>query len=147
MSNMTLRRLYRPVGLKELQLILDAHLKTFPPRLDWQPIFYPVLDKAYAIQITRDWNTKDAASGYAGFVTEFDVDAAYLAQFDEHVVGASNHRELWIPAEELEVFNSHIHDVIRITAAFYGEQYKADMTLQNRINQLLDSEQNFLSGQ
>jgi hypothetical protein len=137
---MTLLRLYRPVGLKELQLILDADLKSFPPRLDWQPIFYPVLNKEYAIQIARDWNTKDAASSYAGFVTEFDVDASYLAQFDEHIVGANNHRELWIPAEELETFNSHIHEIIRVTAAFYGKEYKADMVLQKQIDQLINAD-------
>jgi len=35
-------KLYRPVGCKELELIEDAGMKEFPPRLAWQPIFYPV---------------------------------------------------------------------------------------------------------
>lgn len=118
------RRLYRPVGLKEYQLIQDSGFRAFPPRLDWQPIFYPVLNFDYAAQIARDWNTKDKASDYIGFVTAFDVDTVYLAQFEEHIVGGSIHRELWIPAERLEDFNAHILDRIRILAVYYGTLYE-----------------------
>ena len=60
--------LYRPVGQKELDLIRDSGFQAFPPRLPHQPIFYPVLNEEYAIQIARDWNTRDERSGYAGFV-------------------------------------------------------------------------------
>lgn len=35
--------LYRPVGLAELELIAAAGWRAYPPRLAWQPIFYPVL--------------------------------------------------------------------------------------------------------
>ncbi|MBK5721430.1 hypothetical protein JGH11_11150 [Dysgonomonas sp. Marseille-P4677] len=62
--------LYRPVGLKELQLIIDLDFKAFPPRLEWQPIFYPVLNQEYAEQIAEKWNTKDEFSGYCGIVTK-----------------------------------------------------------------------------
>ena len=119
----SVRTLYRPVGVGELELIFVSGWKRFPPRLEWQPIFYPVLTEDYALQIARDWNTKDAASGYAGFVTEFGIDAVYAAQFSEHVVGGKTHRELWVPAEALDVFNTHIQDIIRVTAAFYGDHY------------------------
>lgn len=117
------KTLYRPVGLKELQLIIESDWRKFPPRLDWQPIFYPVLNQDYAEQIARDWNTKDKASDYTGFVTAFDVDAEYLSQFEEHIVGGSRHRELWVPAEELDNFNQHIADKIRLVARFYGDNY------------------------
>src|SRR4051794_306223 len=100
--------LFRPVGLREMQLILEADRKAFPPRLPEQPYFYPVLNVDYADQIARDWNTKSPKSGFAGFVTTFKVDKAYIQQFDEHVVGAAIHRELWIPAEQLDEFNQHI---------------------------------------
>ncbi|MBA4075230.1 MAG: SMI1/KNR4 family protein, partial [Cyanobacteria bacterium PR.023] len=70
--------LFRPVGKKELELIEEAGFKAFPPRLFHQPIFYPVLNQAYAEQIARDWNTKDEISGYAGFVTKFSVRKEYL---------------------------------------------------------------------
>jgi hypothetical protein len=41
--------LFRPVGQKELELIEAAGWRRFPPRLFWQPIFYPVLTEEYAI--------------------------------------------------------------------------------------------------
>ena len=63
--------LYRPVGPEELALIAQSDWKKFPPRLPEQPIFYPVMNEEYAIQIARDWNVP--ASG-SGFVTKFAVD-------------------------------------------------------------------------
>ena len=53
--------LYRPVGPKELALIEESGWQEFPPRLAYQPIFYPVLNSEYAVKIARDWNVK--ASG------------------------------------------------------------------------------------
>jgi hypothetical protein len=46
--------LYRPVGRQELDLIAASGYRRFPPRLPQQPIFYPVLNAAYAEQIARD---------------------------------------------------------------------------------------------
>lgn len=66
--------------------------------------FYPVLNESYAIQIGRSWNTQDAASGYAGFVTRFKVEDAFISRYEVVVaVGTSEHRELWIPAEEISM--------------------------------------------
>ena len=117
---------FRPVGLREAELILAADCKAFPPRLPTQPIFYPVLNFAYAEQIARDWNTRDKLSGYAGFVTRFAVARPYVDQFDEHQVGASKHRELWVPAEELDAFNRHIIGQIEFVAAFYGDDFSGE---------------------
>ena len=97
--------LYRPVGPKELALIEQSGWKKFPPRLPEQPIFYPVMNEEYAIQIARDWNV--AASG-SGFVTKFEVKTDYLKQFDE----------LWIPAEQLDEFNNNIVGKIKVTKSF-----------------------------
>lgn len=118
--------LYRPVGIKELELIARAGYRKFPPRLPEQPIFYPVLNFAYAEQIARDWN---ATSGnYAGFVTRFEVEEAYVSQFETHTVGRRGlHEELWVPAEELEQFNSHIIGKIAIEAAYYGEGFVGEI--------------------
>jgi len=107
--------LYRPVGPKELALIRDSGWKAFPPRLPEQPIFYPVTNEDYAIQIARDWNVK--ASG-SGFVTRFEVDADYAAQFPKRIVGTRVHEELWVPADELSVFNSKIVGKIKVTHEF-----------------------------
>ena len=49
----SLKRLWRPVGQSELDLIRDSGWQAFPPRLEGQPIFYPVLNEGYAIQIAR----------------------------------------------------------------------------------------------
>jgi hypothetical protein len=105
-------------------LILEADSKAFPPRLPEQPLFYPVLNFTYAEQIARDWNTKDPNSGFAGFVTTFDIDKEYIDQFEEHIVGSSTHCELWIPAEQINQFNQHILGRIEIKAAYYGINYK-----------------------
>lgn len=119
--------LYRPVGLKELKLIAALGFHGFPPRLSGQPIFYPVLTHDYAVSIARDWNTKDTASGFAGFVTEFEVEDAYASQFPVQQVGAASHRELWIPAEELAEFNRHLTCQIRVIESFYGGRFEGEV--------------------
>jgi hypothetical protein len=109
--------LYRPVGPEELELIRQSGWKRFPPRLPEQPIFYPVVQEAYAARIAKDWNV---ASSGAGFVTRFAVDAEYLAQFDVHHVGGREHAEYWIPAERLDEFNDHLIGPIEVVAEFRG---------------------------
>ena len=110
--------LYRPVGQKELDLIAEAGFRAFPPRLEWQPIFYPVLNEGYAAQIARDWNTKDEASGYVGYVTRFNVWAWFVARYEPHQVGGRQHVELWVPAQELDEFNANIVGRIEVTAEY-----------------------------
>ena len=114
--------LYRPVGRKEFELIRASGFRVFPPRLPSQPIFYPVLSEEYAIQIARDWNTKDEASGYEGYVLKFDVPTDFLSRYDVHVVGDSRHREYWIPAKELEHLNRNIVGKIAVLREFRTEQ-------------------------
>jgi len=113
--------LFRPVGQKELDLIRQSGWKAFPPRLSHQPIFYPVLNEEYAIQIARDWNTKDEASGFIGYVTRFSVDAEFLSRYQPKIVGGTQHREYWIPAEDLESLNRSIVGVIDVTHEFRRE--------------------------
>jgi hypothetical protein len=121
---MKLITLYRPVGQKELDLIKESGNKKFPPRLEWQPIFYPVLNQAYAEQIALEWNTNDEFSGYAGYVTTFNLPEDYLQQFPVQNVGGEIHNELWVPAERLEEFNSKIIGEINVVTSFYGEKFK-----------------------
>lgn len=110
-----LTTLYRPVGPKELQLIEKSGWAKFPPRLPEQPIFYPVMNKEYAIQISKRWNVPAYGSG---FVVEFKVDSIYLKKFDVHTVGGDIHQELWVPAEELDEFNSTILGKIEVVESF-----------------------------
>ena len=109
-------RLYRPVGLDELKLIEQSGFTAFPPRLPEQPIFYPVTNETYAIQIARDWNTKFGSK--EGFVTQFEVNASFLGRYDRKVVGGREHEEYWIPAEDLTEFNRNIVGHIEIIARF-----------------------------
>jgi hypothetical protein len=111
--------LYRPTGPKELALIRDSNWKKFPPRLLEQPIFYPVLNEEYAAQIARDWNVRDGGSGY---VTRFVVNAEILNKYEVKQVGSSIHKELWIPAEELEELNQNIIGKIEVIAEFHKNE-------------------------
>jgi len=107
--------LYRPTGPHELALVRQSGNRRWPPRLPDQPIFYPVTNEAYAIQIARDWNVK--ASG-AGYVTRFRVRAAFMQRYQTQQVGGAQHTEWWVPAEELEDLNDNIVGEIEVTHEF-----------------------------
>jgi hypothetical protein len=122
MSNIETERdetviLFRPTGPDELALIEKSGYSAFPPRLFWQPIFYPVLNEAYATQIARDWNARDGKSGY---VIRFRVRSDFLRRYEIHQVGSTIHQEYWIPAEDLEEFNHQIVGKIEVVAEFHS---------------------------
>jgi hypothetical protein len=110
--------LYRPVGPEELALISASGFREFPPRLPEQPIFYPVLKEEYARQIAREWNVP--ASG-AGYVVRFALWKDFVDRYPVRSVGASIHKELWIPAEDLAEMNQNIVGAIETIAEFKGE--------------------------
>lgn len=109
--------LFRPVGQKELALIQESGYTSFPPRLSWQPIFYPVLNEEYATKIARDWNARDGNSGY---VTRFQVRKGFIQRYDIHQVGSAIYKEYWIPAEDLTDFNQAIVGKIEVIAEFHS---------------------------
>ncbi|HVF68789.1 MAG TPA: hypothetical protein VM914_14055 [Pyrinomonadaceae bacterium] len=111
--------LFRPVGSKELDLIRQSGFREFPPRLPEQPIFYPVLSEEYAAQIARDWNARHNEDR-RGYVTRFRVRAEFLSRYEVRTVGGREHREYWIPAEDLPEFNRNIVGPIEVTAEFSG---------------------------
>jgi len=111
------KTLYRPVNEAELKLVELSGWSKFPPRLPEQPIFYPVMNIEYAIQIASQWNVPAYGSG---FVLQFDVDSNYLKRFNVENVGGQIHNELWIPSDELEEFNNHIVGKIRLCASLYN---------------------------
>ncbi|BAV05612.1 hypothetical protein SAMN05421788_108243 [Filimonas lacunae] len=116
-------QLYRPVGIREYELILESDSTCFPPRLSWQPIFYPVLNQPYAEQIACEWNTLDEFSGYCGIVTQFALSESHYNTYVVQEVGGSIHNELWVPAEELTLFNEHIVGKIEVVKVFLGEKF------------------------
>lgn len=121
---MKTKTLYRPVGEKEMILIIESNYRKFPPRLEWQPIFYPVLDEDYASEIAEKWNTRDETGNYLGFVTRFEVLEEVANQYPSQNVGARNHNELWVPSEELETFNQAIVGNIIVIKVFIGKDFK-----------------------
>ncbi len=138
MNTMKTTRLYRPVGEKEMVLIIENGYKKFPPRLEWQPIFYPILDEDYASEIAEKWNTRDEFGNYLGFVTRFDVSEEVAHQYPAQNVGARNHNELWVPSEELEVFNQAIVGNIEVIKVFVGNDFKgsANTEIESLVNAL-----------
>ncbi len=107
--------LYRPVGPKELALIVQSGYRAFPPRLPEQPIFYPVTNEEYAAQIARDWNV--SASG-VGFVTRFAVRSKFLSRYSVRTVGRSICQEYWIPAKNLAECNENIVGQIEVIGEY-----------------------------
>lgn len=116
-------------------------MRGFPPRLVHQPIFYPVLNLEYARQIARDWNPPDKNSGFAGFVTQFEVSSTYLSKFEVHTAGTSTHREYWIPAREMYSFNKAIGGLISVEEAFFGNEYSGFAPDAHRLKDLNAREQ------
>jgi len=129
-------RLYRPVGMKEMELIAETDYKLFPPRLDWQPIFYPVTNQEYAEQIAFEWNTVDEFSGFIGIVTAFEVKTAFLEKYEVQNVGSKNHNELWIPSEDLAEFNANIVDGIEVVNVYFTDRsfVSENVELRDKLN-------------
>ena len=96
-------------------MITESGFRAFPPRLPEQPISYPVLNEAYAVQIARDWNVR--ADG-AGDVARFAVKRAFLDGYKVEQAGGREHLEYWIPAEDLPAFNAAIMGEIEVVAEF-----------------------------
>lgn len=107
--------MWRPTGPQELALIEASGFRRRPPRLPEQPIFYPVTNGEYAIEIASRWNVRDSGQG---FVTRFEVRSEFAEQFEIQTVGASYHTEWWIPAERLEDLNDNIVGLIEVTQRF-----------------------------
>ena len=114
--------LYRPVGQAEFELVRASSFRSFPPRLPQQPIFYPVLSEKYATQIARNWNQRDETSGFVGYVLRFSVRTEFLNHYEIHVVGSSDHREYWIPAQDLQKLNENIVGPIEVIVEFQGKK-------------------------
>lgn len=107
--------LYRPTGPRELELVRQSGFKRWPPRLPEQPIFYPVTNEAYAVEIASRWNVKDSGVGY---VTRFAVRREFMQRYEIQRVGSSQHCEWWIPAEDLAALNDNLVGVIEVIGEY-----------------------------
>lgn len=102
--------LFRPLGRAELELVETAGFRRWPPRLPDQPIFYPVTNEGYAIEV-NEWNVREQGEG---FVSRFEVLSSFMDEFEIKTVGAAHHTEWWIPAERLDELNDAIVGTIEI---------------------------------
>ena len=107
--------LWRPTGPEELALVEESGWRAWPPRLSDQPIFYPVLNEDYATIIARDWNAPRSGIGY---VTRFQVRAAFLDRYEIRQVGGRTILEYWIPAEDLDELSTNIVGLIEVVAEY-----------------------------
>ncbi|WP_229117241.1 hypothetical protein [Enemella dayhoffiae] len=114
----TTTTLWRPCNDAELAIVAESGWQRCPPRLDWQPIFYPVLNEDYATELAQEIQVP--AHG-VGHVTRFEVETSYLDRYDVQRVGGDTILEYWIPAEDLEEFNDHIVGLIRVVATHRGD--------------------------
>jgi hypothetical protein len=110
--------LYRPTGPKEMELLRQSGMRRWPPRLPEQPIFYPVTNEEYAIEIASRWNVKDDGVGY---VTRFAVRKSFMSRYEIQKVGGTHHTEWWIPAEELEELNDNIVGLIEVIGEYRAQ--------------------------
>jgi len=125
---MKVETLYRPVGQRELDLIEEMGFRGFPPRLLEEPYFYPVANREYAVQIARDWNTKDPGSSFTGYVLKFQVPVELLDRYPLRTVGASLHQEYWVPSGELEAFNRAIVGTIDVVGFYQGRPQESPVS-------------------
>ena len=133
-------KLYRQVGEKEMLLIAESGFEKFPPRLEWQPIFYPVLNEEYASEIASKWNTTDPFGNYLGFVTAFEISEDEFKKYPIENVGGKIHNELWVPADQLESFNEAIQGEIKTLKVYIGKNYKTSESL--LVNEIMKTVEN-----
>jgi hypothetical protein len=114
--------LYRPVGETELRAIESSGWRAFPPRESPPQMFCPLESEQDAVRIARDWNTRDARSGFAGYVVRFRVRSVALKRFEVRAIGDA--REHWIPAGDLAEFNRSIVGKIERVHEFHWDGRK-----------------------
>ncbi len=121
---MTTTTLYRPIGSQELALIEASGWREFPPHPPERPTSNPVTDETYARQLAQKTCHK---LDELGFVTRFAVLDEFLSRYERKVVGAREHEEYWIPAEDLTAFNAAIDGRIEIIGAYGVDGDRSDI--------------------
>lgn len=107
--------LYRSVGPGQLKCIVESGWKKFPPRLHWQPYFYPMLHESFAHKIASQWNVKQSGAGY---VVRFNVKKSYVERLPIYIIGGPEHKEYRIAADELAGLNESIVGDIELMATY-----------------------------
>ena len=112
--------LYRPIGAAEYALLVRHGFGRWPAGMPHQPVFYAVTTEAEARRIARDWNARDAASAFVGYVARFSARSAFLDRYPMRTSGAraggGDSGEYAIPAEHLDELNANIVGLIDVIA-------------------------------
>ncbi len=111
--------LYRPVGEQEFRLIEASGFREFPPRAPEQQLFYPVVERSCAEEIAKRYNPNlPEDDGDFVYVVRFCMDDAFIRPYLSQPATAAAGRELWIPSEDLTVFNQHIVGKIELVSRY-----------------------------
>jgi len=95
--------LYRVIDASELAALQALHFRKFPACAE--PVFYPTLTRHFALETLRQ---TAGISTQKGYLTCFKICARYVRDFEVQTLSGEIHDELWVPAEELPVFNEKI---------------------------------------
>jgi hypothetical protein len=79
--------------------------------------FYPALTKQFALETTRLWKLPDWGTGY---LTRFKISAQYVRDFEVQSLSGEVYEELWVPAEELSIFNQNIVGRIEVVQVLHA---------------------------
>jgi hypothetical protein len=97
-----------------MRLVTRSGFLRFPALTAEQPIFYPICNEEYAIELAQQIAREEGGA----FVTRFQVQSRFLSRYEPHIVGQRHHEEYWIPREELEEFNEAIVGPIAVLREF-----------------------------
>lgn len=109
--------LYRPLDTDEFRAVEESGFKKFPARTGKQPLFTVLLSEEGASRIASRMRT-DRTMENKSYVVSFTVDDAYISQFPVHGSDEADADALWIPAEEMTIFNEHLVGDIRLRASY-----------------------------
>lgn len=91
-------------------MIQQTGFKHFPARLPGRHVIHPVLNKQYASELAA----KQDPNSYRNYVLEFEVDDNYISWFEIKNKDTEYRKELSVPAEQMDEFNSHIDGLISV---------------------------------
>src|SRR5436190_17268758 len=96
-------------------------IHTVSPRAPTDLRIRALLSEHYAVQIARDWDTKDERSGFVGYVLRFNVKRSFLNNYEIHTAGNSERREYRTPVADFERFDENIGGNIGVIRSFGRE--------------------------
>ncbi|BCJ64874.1 hypothetical protein [Polymorphospora rubra] len=117
--------LWRPVGQAELDLVAASGWRAWAPPVPDQSTFCAVLDRRYAVKISRE---RIVPAEGVGYVTRFAVERSFLERYESHHADCRDEREYLIPAAEVADLNAHIIGAIMEDADYRGPVGDSEFT-------------------